>query len=59
MGWSIAPQKAILGKTEIESEVFRLSSRNAWGLTLFNAMGAGPSDFVSFTLFFDSFPAVV
>ena len=59
MGWSLAPQKAILGKTEIESEVFRLSSRNAWGPTSFNTMGADPSDFVSFIFLFDSYPAVV
>ena len=48
-----------LARQEIESEVFRLSSRNAWGPTSFNAMGADPSDFVSFIFLFDSYLAVV
>ena len=53
------PSEAVLGKTEIEREVFRFSSRNAWGLTSFSAMVADPSDFISFIFLFDSYPVVV
>ena len=57
-GWSLAPQKPSLAR-RIEREVFRFSSRNAWGLTSFSAMVADPSDFISFIFLFDSYPVVV